>query len=156
MDKQSQILPLTHIELCDVKWTSSIQYPEELRKVYRYKPLIGGSWSGVIPHDDVFMGVLELAPKATYPAHQHPAPEIYYVISGKAEWSVDDETFVVESGAAIHHPPNASHRMVNIGDDVLRLVYFWWAPGGNQEVLKVGSSLLEPVPKQPEKAKFSD
>jgi mannose-6-phosphate isomerase-like protein (cupin superfamily) len=156
IDKQSRITTPTHINLRDVEWTSSEQYPDELRKIYRYKALIGGNWSGVMPHDEVFMGILELAPKTTYPAHQHPAPEIYYVISGIAEWSVDDETFVVESGTAIHHHPNALHRMVNIGDDVLRLVYFWWSPNGNQQVLKVASKLLEPVPKQPVQATFLD
>jgi hypothetical protein len=35
-----------------------------VRRVYRYKPLIGGRWQGVIPQDDILMGVLELAPGA--------------------------------------------------------------------------------------------
>ena len=148
------VIPSTHIQLGDVEWTSSRQYPEELRKVYRYKALIGGDCSGVIPHDEVSMGYLELAPKATYPAHQHSAPEIYYVISGTAEWSVDNETFLVESGTAIYHSSNALHRMVNIGNDILRLVYFWWAPNGDQQVLKIRSKLLEHVQKQPTEAKF--
>lgn len=50
----------------------------------------------------------------------------------------------------------ALHRMINTGDDVLRLVYFWWAPNGDRQVLQVASALLERVPEQPAKAKFPD
>lgn len=146
----------THVHLGDVKWTGSPQYPDELRKVYRYKALIGGSRPGVIPQDDVLMGVLELAPGAIYPGHAHPSPEIYYVMSGSASWTVGKETFTAEPGTGIYHPSDTLHRMANIGDDVLRVVYFWWAPGGNREVLKIGSKLLEPVPPQPERARFFD
>lgn len=74
----------THVHVSDVQWTASPQYPEALRRVYRYKPLIGGRWRGVIPQEDILMGVLELAPGAIYAAHAHPAPELYYVMSGTA------------------------------------------------------------------------
>ena len=67
----------THITLADRPWTSSEQYPEALRRVYRYKAMIGGTRAGVIPQPDVLFGMLELAPRAIYPAHKHPAPEIY-------------------------------------------------------------------------------
>ena len=123
MGEKAKALPTTHVELRDVKWSGSAHYPEALRRVYHYKALIGGSWPGVIPHSDVLMGVLELAPGAIYPGHQHPAPEIYYVVSGTAEWSVGDEAFVAEAGTAIYHAPGMLHRMINTGDDVLRLVY---------------------------------
>jgi quercetin dioxygenase-like cupin family protein len=146
----------THTNLKDRPWISSEQYPEALRRVYRYKALIGGGRPGVIPQSDVLMGVLELAPRAIYSAHKHPAPELYYVISGTAEWTVGAETFTVEPGTAIYHPPDTLHRMINTGDEVLRTVYMWWAPGGNREVLKVRSTLLEAVPEQPAKARFKE
>jgi quercetin dioxygenase-like cupin family protein len=147
--------PRSHVHVRDVQWTASPQYPEALRRVYRYKPLIGGRWPGVIPQQDVLMGVLELAPRAIYAAHAHPAPEIYYVMSGKALWTVGDETFDAEPGTAIYHAPNALHRMINTGDETLRVCWIWWAPDGNHDVLNIGSKLLEPVPEQPENAKFS-
>jgi len=144
----------SHAHVSDVQWTASPQYPEELRRVYRYKPLIGGRWQGVIPQEDILMGVLELAPGAIYAAHAHPAPEIYYVMSGTARWTVGDETFDAEPGTAIYHAPNALHRMINSGDETLRVCWMWWAPDGNREVLNIGSRLLEPVPEQPMSAKF--
>src|SRR5262245_40927695 len=96
----------THVTLAERPWTSSEQYPEPLRKVYRYKALIGGQRPGVVPQQDVLMGMLELAPKATYPAHSHPSPEIYYVMSGTARWTVGEETFTANPGTAVYHPPN--------------------------------------------------
>src|SRR5574341_1314102 len=88
----------SHVHIRDVRWTASPQYPEALRRVYRYKPPIGGRWQGVIPQQDILMGILELAPSAIYAAHAHPAPEIYYIMSGTARWTVDDETFDAEPG----------------------------------------------------------
>ena len=149
-------VPRVHVNVKDVEWTASPQYPEELRRVYRYKALIGGNWKGVIPQADILMGVLELAPGAIYSAHAHPAPELYYVMSGTARWTVNEDTFDVEPGTAIYHAPEALHRMINTGDEPLRVCWMWWAPDGNREVLNVGSRLLEPVPEQPVIAKFYD
>ena len=146
----------THITLNERPWTSSEQYPEPLRQVYRYKAMIGGQRAGVVPQDDVLMGMLELAPRAIYPAHKHPAPELYYVMSGTAQWTVGDETFTAGPGTAIYHPPDTLHRMVNTGDEVLKTVYMWWAPGGNRSAIRASSQLLEPVPAQPPQAKFKD
>ena len=64
----------SHVHLRDVTWWSSAQYPEELRRVYRYKALIGGSRPGVVPQDDVLMGFLELAPGRPTPGTPIPRP----------------------------------------------------------------------------------
>ena len=93
-------------------------YPEALRKVVRWNTLVGSGsegWNGV-PQGDVRMGLLDLDPGGFYPSHAHPAPEIYYIVSGSAEWSVGDETFQALAGMAIYHAPNMPHRMVNTGD----------------------------------------
>jgi|GEM_PF-1755137 quercetin dioxygenase-like cupin family protein len=148
--------PPTHTSLKDRPWSTSEQYPEALQRVCRYKALIGGGRPGVVPQADVLMGMLELAPRAIYPAHRHPAPELYYVMSGRAEWTVGEETFAAGPGTAIYHPPNTLHRMVNTSDEVLRTVYMWWSPGGDRRVIQVASELLEGVPAQPEKARFEE
>ena len=146
----------THITLAERPWTSSEQYPEALRQVYRYKALIGGQRPGVVSQEDILMGVLELAPGATYPAHKHPSPELYYVISGTARWTVGNETFTAEPGTAVYHPPDTLHRMINTSDAVLKTVYMWWAPGGDRAAIRASSQLLEPVPSQPPQARFKD
>jgi mannose-6-phosphate isomerase-like protein (cupin superfamily) len=113
--------------------------------------LIGGEdwypdWPGV-PLSDIATGVLELDPGAYYPLHLHPAPEIYYVIEGRAKWTVGKETFLAKPGTAIYHRPNTPHRMINIGKRKLKVFWIWYAPGGKTDVLDVSSKLIEPMPK---------
>jgi len=125
----------SHINVSQAEWTASASYPEALRRVVRWKTLIGSggpAWLGV-PQKDVVMGILELDAGGYYPAHAHPAPEIYFVMSG----------------TAIYHPSNVLHRMVNKGTAPLRTVWFWWAPDGHNDVLQVGPKLLESMPGVP-------
>jgi mannose-6-phosphate isomerase-like protein (cupin superfamily) len=143
----SRIKSENHVMADQIAWTSASHYPEALQRVVRWKTLIGNpgpEWHGV-PQKDVLMGVLELDTGGYYPSHAHPAPEIYFVLSGTADWTVDHETFVVEPGMAIYHAPNVPHRMVNKGTQPLRAVWFWWAPDGRSEVFQGEIKLLEPI-----------
>ncbi len=141
----------SHVNVSQIEWATAASYPEELQRIVRWKMLIGSGgsdWPGV-PQKDVLMGVLELDAAGYYPGHAHPAPEIYFVLSGTAEWTVGDETFMAEPGTAIYHRPNVLHRMVNKGTEPLRAVWFWWAPDGRNDVLEVEVKLLEPMPGAP-------
>ena len=133
-----------HVPANRVPMASSTSYPDALRRVVRWNTLVGSGgpdWQG-IPQSDVKMGLLDLDPGGNYPLHAHPAPEIYFIVSGVAEWTVGDETFSAESGMAIYHGPDIPHRMVNTGSVPLRTIWFWWAPGGNASVLGIGPRLL--------------
>lgn len=144
-------MPISHVTEKDVPWTTAAHYPEALQQVVRWNTLIGAgaaSWPGV-PQKDVRMGVLELDAGGYYPGHAHPAPEIYFVLSGTAQWTVANETFEARPGMAIYHAPDVQHRMVNTGADVLRAVWFWWAPEGRSEMLEGEIDLLEPMPQIP-------
>ena len=48
--------------------------------------------------------------------HKLKTSEVYYILQGKGEMSVDDETAVVEVGDTIEIPPNAIQSIQNIGD----------------------------------------
>jgi mannose-6-phosphate isomerase-like protein (cupin superfamily) len=87
-------------------------------------------------------GELELKAGGFYPAHHHPAPEIYYVLSGEAEWTVGDQTFMARPGMSIYHPALKLHKMHNKGTETLRVIYFWWAPGGDKSTFE-GYNFLE-------------
>jgi quercetin dioxygenase-like cupin family protein len=129
------------------EWKTASTYPEDLQKVVHWKTLIGGE-SPSIAQKDVLMGVLDLEAGGFYPLHSHPAPEIYYIMSGTAEWTVGEETFIVVPGTAVYHSPNVPHRMVNHGYEPLRTVWFWWAPKGERDVLQEGVELLESMPEK--------
>ncbi len=122
----------------EVRWQWDDLRPDLLKDVYRYKTLLG---TDNTPAAGAAMGVLELTP-GTYPFHEHPAPEIYYVLRGRATWTVGEKTFTAREGTAIYHAPGARHRMVNRTQEPLLAVWFWWAPGGDLAVLREPSRII--------------
>ncbi len=122
--------------------------------VARWKTLVGGIEGGQIDARDVQFGLWELAPRAIYHGHKHEAPEIYHILSGRARWSVGEATREVTSGTTIYTKPGQVHRMVNLTDEPVRAVWFWWAPGGDADVFLAPYEFTEPPPEQPEGALF--
>lgn len=54
--------------------------------------------------------------------HSLTTSEVYYIISGKGEMHIDEETQIVEPGDAIYIPPNAKQFIYNCGDEPLVFV----------------------------------
>ncbi|MFI5230463.1 MAG: cupin domain-containing protein [Gemmatimonadales bacterium] len=141
-----------HTTADSVTWITTMRYPDWFRKKYRYKELIGwisnwqsgnaAKWKGV-PNQDLRFGVMEIDPGTTYPFHSHPAPEVYYVVNGRAQWTLGNDTFEAPAGTTIYTTPNTRHQIKNVGGDTLHLVYVWYAPGGNRSVLDSASKMLE-------------
>jgi quercetin dioxygenase-like cupin family protein len=78
--------------------------------------------------DKLRMGTLELRPGATYPAHNHPTREVYFVVQGEADWYVDDEKQHVTAGSIIMHRPYAVHGWTNTSKSKpLKVVWIRWA-----------------------------
>ena len=142
-----------YVDASEVNWRSTFtDYGPEFAKAYRFRTLVGDEYAPV--HGlDVYFGEAEWAPGAIYVGHKHPAPEIYYVISGEAEWTVDGETFLATAGTAIYTRPNGVHRMVNVGDGILKTVWMWW---GKPSVTHQPSVRVEPLAVQPPGAVFPD
>ncbi len=69
-------------------------------------------------------GFTLIAPESLYPAHFHPAVELYYVLSGTAEWSLAGKSTRHQPGSFILHPSNAIHAM-KTGDTPLLAMYTW-------------------------------
>jgi quercetin dioxygenase-like cupin family protein len=123
-----------HLSSDELPWTDySDSYPEDMMKGMRAKRLIGPG--GAMHDDETLMGVLEIDPGVEYPAHRHPAPEVYYVIEGEAECTWGDETFQVGPGSVIRTPPGEWHAIRNTGTGRFFAVAYWWAPGGDREIL---------------------
>ena len=143
-----------HVNGSSVPWKAppTSYLGSEFSAAFRYKTLIGGAQAPV-RGQGVLFGEAEWAPGAVYVGHAHPAPEIYYVISGEAEWTVDGQTFKATAGTAIFTKPNAVHRMVNTGKENLKTVWMWW---GGPAVLNQFPVIVEPLEKQPPGATFSN
>jgi quercetin dioxygenase-like cupin family protein len=142
-----------HVNASEVNWRSTYtDYGPEFAKAFRFKTLVGGEYAPV-QGKNVYFGEAEWAPGAIYVGHKHPSPEIYYVISGEAEWTVDGKTFRATPGTAIYAKPYAVHRMVNVGDGILKTVWMWW---GTPSVTGQPSVRAEPLEKQPPGAVFPE
>lgn len=78
------------------------------------------------------LGMLQLKPGVTYPAHNHPANELYLVLSGFADWYVNDEQQHVTAGSVIKHRPYDVHGWINTSTaEPLTVIWLWWLEGDN-------------------------
>jgi quercetin dioxygenase-like cupin family protein len=90
---------------------------------YGYVEFVGPGRA--IASDVLRVGVLLLGPETAYPAHHHPAEEIYHVISGRARWWQRATGWHAESaGSVIHHAPGAPHAMT-CNEQPLLALYCW-------------------------------
>ena len=64
--------------------------------------------------------------QVNYPGHAHDAEEWYLVLSGSAQWRINDKIFQAKPGEFIHHPPRATHQMITSD---LPLLAIWMRTG---------------------------
>jgi hypothetical protein len=89
---------------------------------YGYAVIAG---PGGLAPTGIAVGVLLLAPGILYPAHAHPAEEIYVVLDPASRWQrAGEEWRESMGGAAIHHPPRVAHAM-QAGGAPLCALYLW-------------------------------
>lgn len=113
---------------------SVVNYPVEnchggegyiyVRQLLGYEPLLP-----VPGHPDDFDTLVNFMHETTLPKgtsiglHPHEGnEELYYVIEGKGEMTVDGETTVMEPGDVVLTKSGSSHSFRNIGDGDLRII----------------------------------
>ena len=111
---------------------------DAMRSAYAYTPIIGQAESAILltagsaPYlsDEVSAGLVLQGPGVVYPPHVHKAVEIYWVISGTADWQRGDEWSTHGPGATIFHDTGVRHATTT--GDGPQLLLFAWAtdPGG--------------------------
>jgi mannose-6-phosphate isomerase-like protein (cupin superfamily) len=70
-----------------------------------------------------FLAIANLAKGKTIESHTDPMEEIYFVLSGEGEMSVDEETRQVRPGDATWIPAGSAHSLTNTSEqDLLILV----------------------------------
>ena len=83
----------------------------------------------LVSHPHLAFGVLLLGPRTEYPAHYHPATELYIPL-GHADWAkgsaleCEPQWVCRGSGCVIHHPPNVVHA-TRTRDAPLAALYLW-------------------------------
>jgi mannose-6-phosphate isomerase-like protein (cupin superfamily) len=74
--------------------------------------------------ESICLGFTLIDPETLYPAHAHPAVELYYVVAGNAQWTAAGVTHTNPPGAFILHPSEVVHSMKTGGEPLLAL-YTW-------------------------------
>ena len=64
-----------------------------------------------------FLAIAQLAPGKQLEAHVDPMEEIYFIMSGEGEMTLDDETRHVVPGDAIWIPTGSCHSLTNTGNE---------------------------------------
>ena len=78
---------------------------------------------------ELCVGVGELPPGKVLGLHHHVGDaEFYYVLSGRAKITVDDEEIDAKPGTAIYIPPDSPHKILNDGEEKFVMIYGLNAP----------------------------
>ncbi len=70
------------------------------------------------------LGFVLIAPDTTYPAHAHPATELYHIVSGRALWTAGESVATRRAGDFILHPSGIPHAMAT-AEEPLLTIYTW-------------------------------
>ncbi|HTN98565.1 MAG TPA: dimethylsulfonioproprionate lyase family protein [Nordella sp.] len=90
---------------------------------YAYAEIIGPN--GFFPGEDFLLGLLLLGPHRLYRDHHHPAPELYWLLTGPSDWRKEQSEFRSRAaGETIWHPPRMSHA-TRTRESPLLAVYAW-------------------------------
>jgi len=74
------------------------------------KEIFGGAIRGHYAHlEKLTLGEVHLAPGTLLPMHSHPHEQVTYVISGRFEFTVGDQTTVLEPGMIAMIPGGVMH-----------------------------------------------
>jgi hypothetical protein len=111
-----------------LRWKQNANYSDELlgegyMASYAYCEFIGPD--GFFRGDDFLMGLLLLGPDRYYKDHAHPAPELYWTLTGPSLWRRAPGEFETRAaGSAIWHAPNIVHATRTTGEPLLAM-WIW-------------------------------
>lgn len=111
-----------------LQWRQSAAYTDALlgegfTDNYGWAEIIGPN--GLFAGDDFLLGLLMLGPHRHYTDHYHPAPELYWPLTGGTEWRKDQGKLAPQpAGAAIWHAPMTVHA-TRTGEAPLLTVWSW-------------------------------
>ena len=90
-------------------------------------------WHEFFSIPSMSMGIYQLKVGEVDPQSPHTEDEAYYIISGKAKILVEDEVYDCIPGKLIFVRKHATHKFIEIQDDLTILVFFAPAEGSQRE-----------------------
>jgi len=85
---------------------------------------------------------------AVIPHCHYTHSEIFYIISGEVEWTVNGETHVMKAGDSLYIPPKAVHAVRVVGNQDLHTLMLY-APGGYEDQIEREKEYTEEQLKDP-------
>jgi mannose-6-phosphate isomerase-like protein (cupin superfamily) len=73
---------------------------------------------------DLSMGLYVLPAGGVDPQSPHTEDEVYYVVRGKAQITVADESRAVQAGSVVYVAKNVAHHFHSIEEELTALVFF--------------------------------
>jgi mannose-6-phosphate isomerase-like protein (cupin superfamily) len=109
-----------------LRWTYGYppdpRYPRLERRI-AFTLVLGPA--AIWPSERMLLGFTLIAPHTNYPAHAHPAIELYLVVAGGASWRLGNAPAEIRPpGSVIVHPSGAPHAMITGAKPLLAL--FTW------------------------------
>jgi hypothetical protein len=111
-----------------LKWLQSRSYTAEILGThfienYGWCEIIGPN--GFFAGEDFLLGLLMLGPDCHYKDHYHPAPELYWPLTGPTQWKQGQGTFEQKAaGDIIWHASNVLHATKTASQPMLA-VWSW-------------------------------
>jgi hypothetical protein len=111
-----------------LNWCQSASYSdavlgEGFMANYGWCEIVGST--GFFPGDDFRLGLLLLGPHRHYKDHYHPAPELYWPLTGPSDWKRGAGGFETKAaGETIWHKPFVMHATRTL-DTPLLAVWCW-------------------------------
>lgn len=108
-----------------LEWRQSQSYTdavlgESFTANYGWAEIIGPG--GFFHGDDYKLGLLMLGPHRHYKDHYHPAPELYWTLTGPSDWKRGAGGFEAKAaGEVIWHPPLRMHATITQDKPLLAL-----------------------------------
>lgn len=87
------------------------------------------------PGAHLSLSIFRYEPGQVGPAHGHQdSAEVYFILSGRGEVTIEDETYELEENTAIYIPPGHDHETVNTGDQEMEFLAIFAPPYSFQEI----------------------
>ncbi len=112
-----------------------LQY-EAPKKVAQFKKAVKARVIFSTP--DVKIVEIAVAPGGVVPAFSQAAPSAFHVLEGSAIFTSGDKTAEVFVGTTVKVEPNDNTRIQATSKTPLKLLWFRWAPGGDERYLSAG------------------